>query len=98
MSSSNDNNKTWAASLLRSDQSLEAENQPPGKWEKTATALGAAGSFAAGAAIEQGFTGTQEFVSRFFGLPEGNHGLGSAERQSEPAQEQDKDRDLGRDR
>jgi hypothetical protein len=73
-----------------------AAQEGPGKWEKTAAALTGVGGLAVGGAIETAFTGTSEFVSRFFGLPEGKDGPQSPERQQEP--DKDKDREPGRDR
>jgi hypothetical protein len=87
--------QTWS-NLLQADR--EPEKEGPSTFDRFAATLGAAGSVAVGAAVEHGFAGTGEFVSRFFGLPEVANGSQPSERQAEPAQEQDKDRDAGRDR
>lgn len=97
--------ETWAASVLRSDQAKgdaylglqqggAQEEKGPSKWAQAAAALGAVGGAAAGTAIEKGFAGTGEFVSRFFGLPE--HAAQSPGQQAAP--EQDHNRDTGMDR
>jgi hypothetical protein len=92
MSASNE--KTWA-NLLRSGQTEAEQDKGPTTFDKITGALAGIGAAGAGSAIEKGFTGTGEFISRLFGLPEHGPDASHAERQTERA---DRDRDQGMDR